>query len=95
MLAAFPPASVNVWITVTAFLHLLALRDNNHQAEAQDERPLQRPLTHENAKPSPVSRAEILASIFAPVLLRDDIDAASPVSLLGKKRFLLFFMGGS
>jgi len=95
MLSALPPASVNVWITVTAFLHLLALRDNNDQAEAQDERPRHRPLTHENARPGPVSRAEILASVFAPVLLRDDIDATSPVSLLGKKRFLLFFMGES
>ena len=35
------------------------------------------------------------ASIFAPVLLRDNIDATSHVSLLGKKRFLLLFMGES
>ncbi|KAF8491842.1 DNase I-like protein, partial [Russula emetica] len=66
MLSAFPPASVNVWIPLTAFLHLLALRDR-YQAEAP-------------------------TSIFAQVLLRDDIDAASPVSLLGKRRFLLFFI---
>jgi len=96
MLSAFPPASVNVWISVTAFLHLLALRDHR-QAEAQDERPEKRPSTHENAQPinNTPSRAERLASIFAPVLLRDDVDAASPVSPLGKKRFLLLFMGES
>lgn len=35
-----------------------------------------------------------IASIFAPILLRDDIDAVLPVSLLGKKKFLLFFMEG-
>ena len=35
------------------------------------------------------------ASIFASVLLRDNIDATSYVSLLGKKRFLLLFMGES
>ena len=34
------------------------------------------------------------ASIFAPVLLRDDINAASPVSVLGKKIFLLYFIQG-
>ena len=34
------------------------------------------------------------ASIFTPILLRDDIDAALPVSLLGRKKFLLFFMEG-
>ncbi|KAI0292853.1 hypothetical protein BC826DRAFT_1105265 [Russula brevipes] len=96
MLSAFPLASVNVWISVTAFLHLLALRDHR-QAEAQDERPEKRPSTHENAQPTnnTPTRAEILASIFAPVLLRDDVDAASPVSPLGKKRFLLLFMGES
>jgi len=95
MLSAFPPSSVNVWISVTAFLHFLALRD--HQAETPDERPDKRPSTPEDdaLPPSTPSRAEILASIFAPVLLRDDIDAASPISLLGKKRFLLLFMGES
>jgi len=53
---------LQVWITVTAFLHLLVLKDNTHQAEAQDKRPRQRPLTHENAQPSSVSRAEILGT---------------------------------
>jgi hypothetical protein len=101
---------------LTAFLHLLALRDR-HQAEAFGERPERRPTTPEDAQPpKPPSRAEILgaciifvsffppreealclicktlASVFAPVLLRDDIDAASPVSLLGKRQFLLYFM---
>ncbi|KAH9077847.1 DNase I-like protein, partial [Lactarius deliciosus] len=65
MLSLFPPSSVNVWISVTAFLHLLT--------------------------PSNLSTT---ASIFAPILLRDDIDAPSPVSLLGKKKFLLLFMEG-
>ena len=36
----------------------------------------------------------IAASIFAPILLRDDVDAGLPVSLLEKKKFLLFFMEG-
>ncbi|KAI0280361.1 Endonuclease/exonuclease/phosphatase [Russula aff. rugulosa BPL654] len=36
MLSAFPPASVNVWIPLTAFLHLLVLRDRR-QAEALSE----------------------------------------------------------
>lgn len=36
----------------------------------------------------------IAASIFAPILLRDDVDAGIPVSPLGKKNFLLFFMEG-
>ncbi|KAH9996233.1 Endonuclease/exonuclease/phosphatase [Russula vinacea] len=92
MLSAFPPESVNVWIPLTAFLHLLVLRDH-HQAEAPSERPERRPTAPEDAQPpKPPSRAEILASVFAPVLLRDDIDAASPVSLLGKRQFLLYFM---
>lgn len=91
MLSAFPPASVNVWIPLTAFLHLLVLR-NRHQAEAPGEPHTALEDAQEHSRPS---RAEILASIFAPILLRDDIDAASPVSLLGKRRFLLFFIGES
>ncbi|KAI9513375.1 DNase I-like protein [Russula earlei] len=97
MLSAFPPASVNAWITVTAFLHFLASRD---PGESVDKRVRPRPSAEgddEVALPPTDrhSRAEMLASIFVPVLLRDDIDATPPVSLLGKTRFLLFFMGGS
>jgi len=90
MLSAFPPASVNVWIPLTAFLHVLALRERD-QAETLNEPP----TAPEDAQPSRPSRAEILATIFASVLLRDDIDAASPVSLLGKRQYLLFFIGES
>jgi len=90
MLSFFPPASANVWIPLTAFLHLLALKDS-HVAEA----PSERHTALEEVQPSRLPRVEILASIFAPVLLRDDINASSPASLLGKRRFLLFFMGES
>ena len=38
------------------------------------------------------SDRSIAASIFAPILLRDDMDEAFPVSPLGKKKFLLLFM---
>ncbi|KAH9993326.1 hypothetical protein BJV74DRAFT_373302 [Russula compacta] len=94
MLSVFPPASANVWISVTALLHLLGLKDQT-QAEAPDERQEKRlSASLEDARlPNTPSRAEILASIFAPVLLRDDIDASPPISILGKQRFLLFFMG--
>jgi len=96
MLSAFPSSSVNVWVSVTAYLHLLALKDH-HQAETQGERHEKRlPALEDDARPlNPPSRAEVLASIFAPVLLRDNVDATSHVSLLGKKRFLLLFMGES
>ncbi|KAH9000715.1 DNase I-like protein [Lactarius hatsudake] len=94
MLSLFPPSSVNVWISVTAFLHLLTLR-SGHPAGVTDENPEpSTPALEVTRLTDSQSHAETLASIFAPILLRDDIDAPSPVSLLGKKKFLLLFMEG-
>jgi phosphatidylinositol-bisphosphatase len=90
ILSVFPPSSVNVWISVTAFLHLLTL-NSQHQAEVDKSSEKGHEVTHPT---NLQSHAETLASIFAPVLLRDDIDAAFPVSLLGKKKFLMLFMKG-
>ncbi|KAH9020036.1 Endonuclease/exonuclease/phosphatase [Lactarius pseudohatsudake] len=94
MLSVFPPSSVNVWISVTAFLHLLTLK-RGHPAGVTDESPdPSSPALEVTRLTDSQSHAETLASIFAPILLRDDIDAPSPVSLLGKKKFLLLFMEG-
>ncbi|KAJ3554943.1 hypothetical protein NM688_g2841 [Phlebia brevispora] len=67
LLNQFPSASVNVWISVTSFLHFISQQGTMEK------------------------KAERLAAIFAPVLLRDDFDAA-PVSPVGKRRFVLFFI---
>lgn len=94
MLSVFPPSSVNVWISVTAFLHLLTLK-SGHPAGVTDESPEPNsPALEVTRLTDSQSHAETLASIFAPILLRDDIDAPSPVSLLGRKKFLLHFMEG-
>jgi phosphatidylinositol-bisphosphatase len=93
MLSVFPPSSVNVWISVTAFLHLLTLK-SQHQAEVEESPEKGVPGLEVTRPANSQSHAETLASIFAPILLRDDIDAAFPVSLLGKKTFLLLFMEG-
>jgi len=70
LLDAFPPSSVNTWISITAFLHFIC-------RSSQD----------------PVLKARKLASVFAPVLLREDRDDADiPVSLVGKRQFLLYFI---
>ncbi|KAJ7595016.1 DNase I-like protein [Mycena floridula] len=68
ILEDFPPPAVNVWISVTAYLHFLI-----------------------QSSSEPDAKAEKLAAIFAPVLLRDD-DTATPVSWLGKQSFILFFI---
>ncbi|RDB17258.1 Inositol polyphosphate 5-phosphatase OCRL-1 [Hypsizygus marmoreus] len=72
LLDAFPAPSVNVWISVTAFLHFIC------QGSSDSE---------------PSQKAERIASMFAPVLLRDDVDSPlPPVSPLGKRDFLLYFI---
>jgi len=64
-----PPASVNVWISLTACLHFICRSSSNE------------------------NQAERIASIFAPVLLRDDPTSATPpISPQGKRRFLLHFI---
>jgi len=71
LLDLFSPAAVNVWITLTAFLHFLA------QSASEDSS----------------ARAEKIATIFAPVLLRDDPTSATPpISPLAKREFLLYFV---
>ncbi|KAJ7672386.1 DNase I-like protein [Mycena polygramma] len=66
LLDAFPPAAVNVWISVTAFLHFVC------QTSADPE-----------------AKTTKIASIFAPVFLRDDSSLVSPV---GRRNFLLYFI---
>lgn len=70
LLDAFPPPSVNVWISLTAFLHFICQSSEN-----------------------PSDKAERIATIFAPVLLRDDPESPDPpVSPLGRRNFLLYFI---
>ncbi|KAG1752256.1 DNase I-like protein [Suillus lakei] len=77
LLDEFPPESVNVWISLTAFLHYMSLQ----------KRP-SRPSMDQ------ADMAERLATVFAPVLLRDDATGLhTPVSPVGKQKFLLRFVG--
>ncbi|KAJ7802539.1 DNase I-like protein [Mycena olivaceomarginata] len=66
LLDALPPTAVNVWISVTAFLHFVC------QSSAD-----------------PDAKTQKIAGLFAPVLLRDTSNLASPV---GRRNFLLHFI---
>ncbi|KIK38519.1 hypothetical protein CY34DRAFT_809249 [Suillus luteus UH-Slu-Lm8-n1] len=77
LLDEFPPESVNVWISLTAFLHYMSLQKPPSQSSTDR-----------------VDMAERLATVFAPVLLRDDSTGLhTPVSPIGKRKFLLHFVG--
>ncbi|PFH50872.1 hypothetical protein AMATHDRAFT_60376 [Amanita thiersii Skay4041] len=70
LLDSFPPSSVNVLISITAFLHYIC-----------------------RASSDPRTRANRLASVFAPVLMREErILTEQPVSLVGKRQFVLYFI---
>ncbi|KAF5384264.1 hypothetical protein D9615_003431 [Tricholomella constricta] len=72
LLDTFPLASVNVWISVTAFLHFICQSSSTNQ---------------------PSEKALRIATIFAPVFLRDEVDSPFPaVSPVGKRDFLLYFI---
>jgi len=74
ILDAFPSISVNVWISLTAFLDFI----------------IQQPPANSSIE-SNAAKIERLASVFAPILLRDDstYPSASPV---GKYNFLVYFI---
>ncbi|KZT26139.1 DNase I-like protein [Neolentinus lepideus HHB14362 ss-1] len=65
-----------VWISLTAFLHFIS----------------QQPGENANDGTPPTSRAELLASVFAPILFRNDPALYPPSSPVGTRRFLLFFI---
>ncbi|KDQ18332.1 hypothetical protein BOTBODRAFT_63341 [Botryobasidium botryosum FD-172 SS1] len=77
IVAELPPASANVLLSVTAFLHFICQRNPVHGGSGRN-------------------RAELIANIFAPILLRDDdsLDpAARKITPLGKRKFLMNFVG--
>ncbi|KAG2108377.1 DNase I-like protein [Suillus discolor] len=77
LLDEFPPESVNVWISLTAFLHYMSLQKLSSQSSTNQ-----------------AEMAERLATVFASVLLRDDSTGLyTPVSPIGKRKFLLHFVG--
>ncbi|KAI9060023.1 DNase I-like protein [Trametes sanguinea] len=69
ILEELPVVNVNVWISLTAFLHFIdqqeAYRDN----------------------------LERLVALFTPILFRDDLSSLVPVSVVGKRNFLRYFIG--
>ncbi|KAF8843428.1 DNase I-like protein [Paxillus ammoniavirescens] len=76
LLDEFPHECINVWISLTAFLHYIAQQSSKDHS----------PNTHR--------KAQKLAMILAPTLLRDDPTGVHPrVSPLGKIKFLLHFIG--
>ncbi|KDQ56675.1 hypothetical protein JAAARDRAFT_194649 [Jaapia argillacea MUCL 33604] len=80
LLDEFPPESINVWISVTAFLHFICQQPSTANADEGSRQRFQ--------------RAEFLSATFAPVLLRE-VEATTPslpVSPVGKRNFLMFFI---
>ncbi|RPD60669.1 DNase I-like protein [Lentinus tigrinus ALCF2SS1-7] len=69
LLDDLPVVNVNVWISLTAFLHFLGQQDAYQ------------------------GRVEQLVAIFTPVLFRDDLTSPMPVSIIGRRNFLRYFIG--
>ncbi|KAI6002138.1 DNase I-like protein [Pisolithus albus] len=78
LLDEFPRGSINVWISLTAFLHYVCQ---------------QRSASEKDGSQSIRDQALRLAMFFAPILLRDDPSGEFPrVSPIGKRDFLLYFI---
>ncbi|KAI8989001.1 DNase I-like protein [Trametes punicea] len=68
VLDEFPVVNVNVWISLTAFLHFMCLQEPYKD------------------------KAERLVALFTSVLFRDDLSSSAPVSAVGKRNFLRYFI---
>lgn len=77
-----------VWISVTAFLHFICQASKN--SSDRSERIGTFFLTI-GLWIGPEGEI-ITAILFAPVLLRDDLESQPPVSPLGRRNFLLYFI---
>ncbi|KAI0366527.1 DNase I-like protein [Pilatotrama ljubarskyi] len=69
LLDQLPAVHVNVWISLTAFLHFIGQQEFYR------------------------NKVERLVAIFTPVLFRDDLSSPTPVSPVGKRAFLRYFLG--
>ncbi|KIM41337.1 hypothetical protein M413DRAFT_146739 [Hebeloma cylindrosporum] len=70
LLNELPPSAINVWITVTSFLHFICKSSKKE------------------------NQAERVATVFAPIFMRDDPHSLiPPISPKAKSKFLLYFMG--
>ncbi|KAJ8488584.1 hypothetical protein ONZ51_g3464 [Trametes cubensis] len=69
LLDQFPVVNVNVWISLTAFLHFLGQQETY------------------------LDKVKRLVAFFTPVLFRDDLSSSVPVSVVGKRNFLRYFIG--
>ncbi|KAL1720460.1 hypothetical protein EV715DRAFT_289427 [Schizophyllum commune] len=102
VLEALPPASVNVWISVTAFMHFISQDgeggvDENGEVEDGGEKADKGGQGGEEEKErrdanTREARLMRLATLFYPILMPDDPKASVAVSPVGRCRFLRFFI---
>ncbi|KAH9933096.1 DNase I-like protein [Amylocystis lapponica] len=89
LLGAFPSVSVNVWISVTAFLHFIGQQSSSplrrEQLGAYFHIKHCHGITTNRREPHAVAK-------FSSILLRDDPSVAAPVSAVGKRNFLRYFL---
>ncbi|KAL1692679.1 hypothetical protein GGG16DRAFT_50999 [Schizophyllum commune] len=97
VLEALPPASVNVWISVTAFLHFISQDGEGGLDEVSGEKAGEGNSVGDDEKGeretnSKEARLMRLATLFYPILMPDDPKAAVAVSPVGRCRFLRCFI---
>ncbi|KAI5833874.1 DNase I-like protein [Schizophyllum commune Tattone D] len=97
VLEALPPASVNVWISVTAFLHFISQDGEGGVDEDSGEKAGEVESVGDVGKGeremiSKEARLMRLATLFYPILMPDDPKAAVAVSPVGRCRFLRCFI---
>ncbi|KZV67706.1 DNase I-like protein [Peniophora sp. CONT] len=92
VLSSLPTASINAWVAITSCLHLYCIQTHEHQPGASGSEEGDIILSGPRGA---LTRAERIADIWTPILLRDDPESPALVSLLDKRRFLLFFIDPS
>lgn len=80
-----------VWISLTAFLHFVGQQES-FKGKVERLGKLCRSFVVPRSL-NISARVLLSVAIFTPVLFRDDLDSPMPVSAVGKRRFLRYFIG--
>ncbi|VDB96528.1 unnamed protein product [Peniophora sp. CBMAI 1063] len=92
VLSSLPTATINAWVAITSCLHLYCIQTHEKHPHSPDSEAGDIVLSGPRGS---LTRAERIADIWTPMLLRDDPNSPALVSLLDKRRFLLFFIDPS
>ncbi|KIP04826.1 hypothetical protein PHLGIDRAFT_129265 [Phlebiopsis gigantea 11061_1 CR5-6] len=95
LLARFPSAAVNVFLSITSLLHFICQQGSHSTDSVRAQKLGTLPIPVQMCKDADSRFSADLAAVFAPVFLRDLPPLTPAISPVGKRRFVLHFISDS